>query len=96
MGRQEVAAEIKRKKLVSETGVSGDTQRGSERLALCSQDAFHIPKTSESLAEGKRFWELVPFSPVPFAAFFSSLDSAQHAWRLGRPRFYSGSFLFII
>lgn len=38
-------------------GVSGDAQRGSERLALCSQDTFHISKTSESLGEGKRVWE---------------------------------------
>lgn len=55
MGRQEVAAEIKRKKLVSETGVSGDTPRGSERLALCSQDIFtylkllsHLQKERDS------------------------------------------------
>lgn len=53
MGRQEVAAKIRRKKLISATVVSGDTQRGSERLALCSQDTFHISKTSESLGEGK-------------------------------------------
>lgn len=96
MGRQEAAAEIRRKKLVSATGVSGDTQRGSERLALCSQDTFHISKTSELLGEGKRVWEAVPFNPVLFAAFVSSLDSAQHTWRLGRPRFSSGGFLFII
>lgn len=98
MGRQEAAAEIRRKKLVSATGVSGDTQRGSERLALCSQDTFHISKTSELLGEGKRVWEASALQScfVCCICLFSGLCPACMEVRKAKIFFWRLSFHYLI
>lgn len=97
MGRQEVAAEIRRKKLVSQKLELVGTHRGALKdLHSAAKTLFTYLKHLSYLEKERESGRPVPFNPVLFAAFFSSLESAQHAWRLGRQRFSSGCFLFII
>lgn len=97
MGRWEVATEIRRKETgLSADEVSGDTQRGSERLALRSQETFHVSKTSESLGEGKTLWEASALQSCSVCHIFLFPRLCPACMEARKARFSSGSFLFII
>lgn len=59
---------------LSATEVSGDTLRGCERFALCSQDIFTYLRHLSHLEKKRQVWEASALQTCLSAKFFFSLD----------------------